>query len=67
MQIVYPRYYLFPVIMKDDFDFNPREEEFEGYYREIQEDIEVFAPPKAKSEDVFEELDEEFVNEFLKE
>lgn len=67
MQIVYPRYYLLPVIVKDDFDFNQREEDFNDHYREMQEDIDIFAPPKAKVQDVFEELDEEFVEEFLKE
>lgn len=67
MQIVYPRYYLFPVIVKDDIGFNQREEDFNDYYREIQEEIDIFAPPIAKVQDVFEELDEEFVKEFLKE
>lgn len=67
MQIVYPRYYLFPVIVKDDIGFNQREEDFNDHYREIQEDMDIFAPPIAKIQDVFGELDEEFVEEFLKE
>lgn len=60
MIIVYPAYYVVPIMMEDDFDLNPINESYRAVYQDnMEEDM--------TEENPFESIDEDFVKEFLSE
>ena len=59
MIIYYPTYYLLPVVPVISLDED-------GYFRCIAEENEVYNTYRNINEDIFEEIDEEYVNESTK-
>lgn len=59
MIIAYPKYFVMPVIMEEDFEFNHKESLFRGNLAE--EEV-----PRGNNEDEFKHIDGEYVEEELK-